>query len=161
MGCYCIDVPVLQRSGQLADCKLQRMMLVNRSCCLRATPEFFPVMLDAPSLAEHMRWSWSQALSILSSPSLFSMTVRRFSLDVDLTSTRSKKNESSWPSTEALMQITKVVDWLLVVDSSTMIPIDLFLYQKSPSFNTGVAFSKRDICVYKSMEWQGIFVSNF
>ena len=36
----------------------------------------------------------------------------------------------------------------------------LFLTKYS-HFNTGVAFSKRDICVYKSMEWQGIFVFNF
>ena len=34
--------------------------------------------------------------------------------------------------------------------------IDLFIYQKSPNFNTGVAFSKRDICVYKQFNATGI-----
>ena len=35
--------------------------------------------------------------------------------------------------------------------------IDLFLYQKSPNFNTGVVFSKWDIYAYKSMKYKGIF----
>ena len=39
-----------------------------------------------------------------------------------------------------------------VIIMSVFAPIDLFPYQKSPNFNIGVAFSKRDMYAWKSME---------
>ena len=68
----------------------------------------------------------------------------------------------------------RVMEWLRMIDLSeyaanlrgsgvhgALIVSDLFPYQKSPNFNIGVAFSKRDMYAWKSMEYKGIFAVNF